>query len=138
MYKERIIKGSVDLDYFMYFECSIRNSKTKLTFNKVKCVIDTGAATTFINPYLSLELGLEKIGENIFENPINGNFDSDLFEVDFVFNNYVIKKFKVGNFQHDSYKSGIIIGMDMLRNSNLSFFGKSKTFEFLPMSNNEF
>ena len=128
---EKIIKGNIDSFGYIYIITSVLNAENGIRIDGIKTIIDTGSFSSFIQKEIAEELNLKFYKENIYKNPIGGQITTNAYLSSLIFGTIQYNNIIVNEFTSDDYPCGILIGMDFLKNCELTFSGKNKTFELV-------
>jgi hypothetical protein len=130
---DRIITGKFDEDAFPYLDLEVLN-KAKGLSQRVKAIIDTGAAHCMIREELALELQLEELREADYRHPVFGKFLLKEYRMDLCLEGdsqnggALIEGVRAGTLLDTNYPASVIIGVEVLRHCRFEYDGRSQTF----------
>ena len=128
---DKIISGNIDSFGYIFMTTSIINNENGIRIDDIKTIIDTGAFSSFIQKDIVKQLQLKVYRENKYNNPIGGQITTKAYLSSLIFNTTQYNNFLINEFTTNDYPCGILIGMDFLKNCELTFSGKNKTFELV-------
>ena len=128
---DKIISGNIDSFGYIFITTSIINNENGIRIDDIKTIIDTGAFSSFIQKDIVKQLQLKVYRENKYNNPIGGQITTNAYLSSLIFNTTQYNNFLINEFTTNDYPCGILIGMDFLKNCELTFSGKNKTFELV-------
>ena len=128
---DKIISGNIDSFGYIFITTSIINNENGIRIDDIKTIIDTGAFSSFIQKDIVKQLQLKVYRENKYNNPIGGQITTNAYLSSLIFNTTQYNNFLINEFTTNDYHCGILIGMDFLKNCELTFSVKNKTFELV-------
>ena len=128
---DKIISGNIDSFGYIFITTCIINNENGIRIDDIKTIIDTGAFSSFIQKDIVKQLQLKVYRENKYNNPIGGQRTTNAYLSSLIFNTTQYNNFLINEFTTNDYPCGILIGMDFLKNCELTFSGKNKTFELV-------
>lgn len=134
-----IIKGNVDNHGFCSIMVSVSNSKTSENISNLKAIIDTGAANTFIKKDVLSQLGItDSTGDSFNVSPTNKIVISKKYNVNLLFGNIELLDFEINEFNEERFPCDVLIGINILRNCDFSFYGEKEEFYLRPIEDLDF
>ena len=130
---ERTITGRFDEDAFPYLDLEVVNKNKGLT-QRVKAIIDTGAAHCMIREELARQLQLEELREADYRHPVFGKFVLKEYIMDLCLEGdaqnggTVLEGIRAGTLLDTNYPASVIIGVELLKYCRFEYDGRTQTF----------
>jgi len=130
---ERVITGTFDEDHFPCLEVEVQNRHKGLA-QRVKAIIDTGAAHCMIREALATRLELEVLRTADYRHPVFGTFLLNEYSMDLQLEGSgapggaVLEGVRAGTLNDPYYPASLIIGVEVLQYCRFTYDGTKRTF----------